>query len=149
VFWENHSPFYETNARQYTSIVFYHSEGQEALALETKKKRENSLGRTLYTEIIPYSDFYMAEDYHQKYYLRRERVLLEDFRAIYPEIDDFVASTAVTRVNGYVGGYGDISTLESELHKLGLSEAGENRLLEIASRGLDIIQGACPTGSSA
>ncbi|MFC1956340.1 hypothetical protein ACFLWZ_07515 [Chloroflexota bacterium] len=45
-------------------------------------------------------------------------------------------STAVTRVNGYVGGYGTLETFEEELSGLGLSEAGENRLLEIADRGL-------------
>lgn len=148
VFWESHSPFYKGTARQYMSIVFYHNAEQRALAVKTKDERETTLGRNIYTEIRPYSRFYMAEDYHQKYYLRREQQILNDYRAIYPDIEDFVSSTAVTRVNGYIGGYGDLSTLERELNQLGLSEAGKNRLMEIASRGLEMPSGACPAGSA-
>ena len=47
-----------------------------------------------------------------------------------------IESTAVARLNGYVGGYGTPETLEKELNSLGLSEAGQMRLLEIADRGL-------------
>ncbi len=141
VFWSSHSPVYEPWSRQYMSIVFYHSEEQKRLAQETKESEEARLGRDIFTEIIPFSEFYLAEDYHQKYYLRRESVLTEEFRAIYPAIEDLIASTAVTRVNGYVGGYGELATLEEELSSLGLSEAGRKRLLEIAARGLESV---CP-----
>ena len=51
-------------------------------------------------------------------------------------IHDFIASTAVARLNGYVGGYGIQEALEENLDSLGLSEAGRIRLLEIAERGL-------------
>lgn len=90
---------------------------------------------------MPFSEFYLAEDYHQKYHLRQESALMAEFRAIYPATEDFVASTAVARVNGYVGGYGELATLEEELSLLGLSEAGRQRLLEIAARGLEPV---CP-----
>jgi len=131
VFWDSHHPTAQPYSRQYMSIVFYHTEEQRRLAIESKEREESRLGRNIVTEIIPFSDFYLAEDYHQKYYLRQEADLLTELRAIYPKIEDFISSTAVARLNGYVSGYGTPETLEEELSSLGLSEAGQKRLLEI------------------
>ena len=118
------------------SIVFYHNEEQRRLAIDSKEREESQLGRSIVTEIITFSEFYLAEDYHQKYSLRQEADLVKELSAIYPDLGDFIDSTAVARVNGYVGGYGTLPTLEEELSSLGLSEAGKMRLLEIADRGL-------------
>ena len=118
------------------SIVFYHNEEQRRLAIDSKEHEESRSGRSILTEIIPFSEFYLAEDYHQKYYLRQESSLIQELSAIYPDISDFIDSTAVARLNGYVGGYGTPETLEKELNSLGLSEAGKMRLLEIADIGL-------------
>jgi|GEM_PF-44107 len=136
VFWDSHHPTAQPYSRQYMSIVFYHSGEQRRLAIESKECEESRSGLSVITEIIPFSEFYLAEDYHQKYYLRQEADLLKEFRAIYPKIEDFISSTAVARVNGYVGGYGTLENLEKETNSLGLSEAGSIRLLEIADRGL-------------
>jgi peptide-methionine (S)-S-oxide reductase len=136
VFWDSHHPTAQPYSRQYMSIVFYHNEEQRRLAIESKECEESRSELSVITEIVPFSEFYLAEDYHQKYYLRQEAGLLKEFCAIYPEIEDFISSTAVARVNGYVGGYGTPETLEKEPNSLGLSEAGNMRLLEIADRGL-------------
>jgi peptide-methionine (S)-S-oxide reductase len=127
------------------SIIFYHDEEQKRLATETKDSEEARLGRDIFTEIAPFSGFYLAEDYHQKYYLGRESSLTAEFKAIYPAIEDFIASTAVARVNGYIGGYGELTTLERDLHSLGLSDSGRQRLMEIAARGLEPV---CPLPNS-
>jgi len=118
------------------SIVFYNNQEQRVLAEKSKEREEYHLGRSVVTEIIPFSEFFLAEDYHQKYYLRQEPSLVQEFSAMYPDIGDFIDSTAVARANGYVGGYGTIETLGEDISSLGLSEAGEMRLLEIADRGL-------------
>ncbi len=61
---------------------------------------------------------------------------MKELSAIYPATDDFIASTAVARLNGYVGGYGEAEALQHELNDFGLSAAGRERLLEITDRGL-------------
>lgn len=141
VFWYSHSPIYPSGTSQYKSIIFYHNEEQQRLAEESRNALEASLGRTVYTEIIPADIFYPAEDYHQKYYLRQEKQLLAEFQLKYPDIDDFTASTAVARVNGYAGGYGTPEDLERELPLLGLSPASEEIIRELAGHGLS---SACP-----
>jgi peptide-methionine (S)-S-oxide reductase len=116
VFWDSHHPTSKPWSRQYMSIIFYHDEEQRRLALESKESEEVRLGSKIFTEIIPFSNFYLAEDYHQKYYLQGVKELKRDFRAVYADTADFVNSTAAARVNGYVGGYGSVEMLrESEL----------------------------------
>ena len=85
----------------------------------------------IYTEIVPTSIFYPAEAYHQKYGLRSEKEIMREFRSFYPADNQFVASTAAARVNGYVSGEGTTAELEAELVSLGLSEAGRQRLRKI------------------
>ena len=118
------------------SIVFYHNDEQKRLAVETRDSLEAEIQNEIFTEIVPASTFYLAEDYHQKYYLRQIPKLADEFKAIYPDINDFINSTAVARVNGYAGGYGTPDSLEKELASLGLSQEGINRVLDIAEHGL-------------
>ena len=57
-----------------------------------------------------------------------------ELTAVYRDINDFVNSTAVARVNGYVGRNGTIEDLEREIDSYGLSPAAKQRLLEMAAR---------------
>ncbi len=118
------------------SIIFYHDEKQRTLAIESKLRQEEKLERSIVTEIVHFSEFYLAEDYHQKYYLSSEPDLVKELRDIYPDMQSFIASTAAARLNGYAGGYGTPESLQGDLDNLGLSDAGKSRLLEIAERGL-------------
>ncbi len=56
-------------------------------------------------------------------------MLTAEYDAIYPQMKDFVNSTAVSRVNGYLGGYGSSAQLNKEIGSLGLSPEGRKRLL--------------------
>ena len=133
VFWHSHNPCSIPRSRQYMSVVFYHSEEQRRLAEETKEREEALQGKPVFTQILPASEFYLAEGYHQKYYLRQESKLLHEYRVIYPDDTDLVNSTAVARVNGYVGGHGTSAALEEELDSLGLSQPAAERLRYIVS----------------
>ena len=55
---------------QYRSAIFYHSDKQKELAEEYKKKLDGSgaFGQPIVTEIVPFTEFYRAEDYHQNYF---------------------------------------------------------------------------------
>lgn len=115
------------------SIIFYHDTEQKKLALEGKKGEGERLGSEIYTEIIPATDFYLAEDYHQKYYLQGISEFKKDFTAIYPDTRNFIDSTAAARVNGYIAGYGSVETLRENLGDFGLFPEGNDKLLAIAA----------------
>ena len=54
---------------QYRSVIFYHDEEQQRLAEESKAAlaRSGRFKKPIVTEILPFSVFYPAEDYHQHY----------------------------------------------------------------------------------
>jgi len=132
LFWQWHDPTRKTWSRQYRSAVFYHGEDQKKLALETKAAAEKTLGK-IHTAVEPASTFYLAEDYHQKYYLQQVSILKNEYRAMYPDTKSFVASTAAARVNGYVAGFGTMASLKKDMEGLGLSLKAQTRLVELVS----------------
>jgi peptide-methionine (S)-S-oxide reductase len=137
LFWASHTPTLEPYARQYMPAIFYHTEEQRRLAIQSRDREAARADGPIYTEILPAGRFYQAEDYHQKYWLRHRMDLMEEFRAYYPDDADLIRSTAAARVNGYVAGYGTPEALKTELESLGLSpEAGEAllKMVEQAAR---------------
>ena len=144
-FWSGHDPTYPPYSRQYRSAILYNSEEQRQTAIKSKEREESRLGKVLFTDIEADTGFYVAEDYHQKYYLRETPELMAEISAIYPDPQDFMNSTAAARLNGYVAGYGNQDTLKKQLNSLGLSESGQQRLLQITASGL--IPG-CPVNPS-
>jgi peptide-methionine (S)-S-oxide reductase len=56
---------------QYRSAIFYSSGAQKEAAEESARDFQKRLSQAGYgkitTEIVPASDFYFAEDYHQQY----------------------------------------------------------------------------------
>ena len=136
IFWDSHTPDMPSYSLQYRNVVFYHNEEQKKLAIKSKNRYAEKVKADIYTEILPFTGFYLAEDYHQKYYLQQETDIYSELRQVYPDTEDFVNSTAAARLNGYAGVYGTEEQLKKELDNLGLSEAAEERLLEIAGRGL-------------
>lgn len=55
---------------QYRSAIFYHSEEQKKAAADAVKKLEKSdkFKSRIVTEIVPFTKFYQAENYHQNYF---------------------------------------------------------------------------------
>jgi peptide-methionine (S)-S-oxide reductase len=131
IFWASHNPAQRSWSRQYKAAVFYHDEEQKRLAVETRDREAARRKTPIATEILPATTFYRAEDYHQKYRLRQDSVLMNEFKAAYPSDTEFVDSTAAARVNGYLDGYGTLESLQEELDDLGLSPAASKKLEEV------------------
>jgi peptide-methionine (S)-S-oxide reductase len=57
---------------QYRSAVFYHSPEQKTLAENTIATftRDKVFDRPIVTEVVPAGPFYIAEEYHQEYFVR-------------------------------------------------------------------------------
>ncbi len=55
------------NGSQYRSIVFYKSEDEKSIIESKKNTLEKVLNTKIAAEIIPFSIFWLAEDYHQNY----------------------------------------------------------------------------------
>jgi methionine-S-sulfoxide reductase len=73
LFWSIHDPTTPNRqgwdfGSQYRSAIFFHDEGQQRVAIASRDEHQGSLGRPVVTEIVPASEFYDAEEYHQQYF---------------------------------------------------------------------------------
>jgi peptide-methionine (S)-S-oxide reductase len=75
VFWQTHDPTTQDrqgndSGPQYRSAIFYNSNAQKQLAEEYKKKLDASgaFDGPIITQIVPFTEFFRAEEYHQNYY---------------------------------------------------------------------------------
>ncbi len=75
LFWKVHDPTTLNRqgpdiGNQYRSAIFFHTPEQQAAAEASKAQLEasNQYPNSVVTEIIPVSEFYIAEDYHQQYF---------------------------------------------------------------------------------
>jgi methionine-S-sulfoxide reductase len=131
LYFEKHHPAHPTYSQQYRSALWYANEEEHAAIDRHIRALEQQLGRQMFVDVEPVREFWLAEDYHQKYYVRSERTVVREFSAIYPAEEDFVNSTAVARANGYVGGYGDP---QQDIGRLGLSQEAQDALLRLSGR---------------
>lgn len=53
---------------QYRSAIFYHDQSQKKTAEKSKDAAQKNFGDEIVTEIVPFSKFFEAEDYHKNYY---------------------------------------------------------------------------------
>lgn len=75
IFWATHDPTtlnqqgYDIG-EEYRSAIFYHNAEQKRIAEESKTKLEASgtYKDPIVTEIVPYTNFYSAGDYHKNFY---------------------------------------------------------------------------------
>lgn len=58
---------------QYRSAIFYHSEEQRKAAENAIKKEQKKRDSLIATKLEPAGEFYKAEEYHQKYLMKRGR----------------------------------------------------------------------------
>ena len=133
IFWESHDPAERSWSQQYRVAIFCHDEAQKRLALESRDGEAAKRKETIRTEVLPFTGFTLAEDYHQKYRIQQYSGFAGELKAFYPEMKDFVNSTAAARLNGFLGGYGSPELLKKEIDSYGLSEEARKRLVGLLS----------------
>jgi peptide-methionine (S)-S-oxide reductase len=138
VFWSEHDPAGPRRADQYAHLAFWNDEQQRAAIAGSRRVVERDLapGRTVTTRVVPLERFYVAEDYHQKYYLRNTAPLMREFGAMFGGDEAaFRESTAAARVNGALGGgMAPSEDPMAEIGQCGLSEQGLAELTRLAER---------------
>lgn len=76
VFWMIHDPTQKNRqgpdvGTQYRSVIFYHSEEQKKVAEKSLKEIQKKYEEKIATEIVPANTFWKAEEYHQKYLMKK------------------------------------------------------------------------------
>ncbi|WP_408072618.1 peptide-methionine (S)-S-oxide reductase MsrA [Butyrivibrio sp. JL13D10] len=89
IYFANVDPFdaegqYIDKGFSYTLAIFYMDDEEKALVTEKIKSIEQQSERKVQVAVLPYKNFYEAEEYHQDYYLKNpeafEKELIESGR---------------------------------------------------------------------
>lgn len=133
VFWEHHNPvnINDYKGRQYRSLVLYRDEKQwDAIQRVIRQRKEQGKGEPQ-TEAAPYSGFYLAEDRHQKYYLKRYPDAMEKLSALYRDEKELVNSTLAARLNGLAKGYTNLERIRNEIARWPASLEERTRMIDL------------------
>lgn len=86
IFWHTHNPTALNKqgndvGTQYRSVFFYHDKAQKEIAEKSKADlvKENVFKEPIITTITPFTNFYVAEDYHKNYFDRNKDMPYCDF----------------------------------------------------------------------
>uniref|UniRef100_A0A7M5UNR8 peptide-methionine (S)-S-oxide reductase n=1 Tax=Clytia hemisphaerica TaxID=252671 RepID=A0A7M5UNR8_9CNID len=138
LFWENHDAT-SRNKAQYMSAIFFHDEEQRELAEQTMLEHQKKVPRPITTKILPAETFYDAEDYHQKYLLRRHWKIFQSLNLSDPQV---ITSHVATRLNGYINGHGQMADLLNEIGAWKLNEKQEEMIRD-AVANVRCVGGSC------
>lgn len=129
IFWKSHNPCrgQSYGGRQYMSILLYHNEKQKEVAFRTMEQ----VNGDVQTEVSSYSKFYVAEDYHQKYYLKRYQKAMSVVQRLFPTEEEITNATLTARLNGLVKGYITMEKLKEEIRAWNLAEGNVKNVLAV------------------
>lgn len=134
-FWDGHNPdnINGYKGRQYQSLIFYRDPMQEETIQSVKSRFEHEKG-TLATEIHPFSKFHLAEDRHQKYYLKRFPDAMAKLGELYPDPRELADSTLAARLNGLAKGYTNLEPIRREIASWPVKPKMKAEMLELVGR---------------
>jgi len=79
VYWKHIDPTdpggqFADRGTQYRTAIFYHNQEQKTIAEESKKDLNDSgkFDNPIVTQILPFTTFYHAEEYHQNFYQKQQ-----------------------------------------------------------------------------
>lgn len=124
IFWQTHDAtknrFYKE--RQYISLIIFQNIQQKKIAENIKQMEEKRQGKEIQTEFQVATLFYPAEDYHQKYFLRRFKEATKNVQKLFPDEETFIRSTISARLNGFIRENKSLPEIKEEIKNWGLSE---------------------------
>ncbi|ARK24395.1 peptide methionine sulfoxide reductase [Sporosarcina sp. P37] len=130
-FWRNHYPNRDQyKGQQYVSSLRYHNEQQKRTIELVKAEMEKELGEIIETEITPLAHFTLAEERHQKYYIKRYPKILEQLQSLYPTEQSMRNSTFAARLNGFVKGFVTRDQIVTEIQCWPVAEIARRQLIE-------------------
>ena len=78
IFWKNHDPTTRNRqgpdvGSQYRAVIFFHDANQESQAQRLMVELDNAkvYRSPIVTELLPYTNYFRAEEYHQQYLAKR------------------------------------------------------------------------------
>lgn len=97
IYWQQIDPTddggqFHDRGDSYRTAIFYHSKEQKELAEISKQKLSESgiFKKPIVTQILPFTNFYPAEEYHQDFYKKNKEEYLEDRKK--SGRDEFIAA---------------------------------------------------------
>lgn len=139
VFWSGHDPFGRAWSTQYKAVLWTHGEKQAKAAKASAEKLAKLSKSKPTTEIKPATTFWIAEDYHQKYYLRGRRGLIEVLLGDKVTQEQVRESKLAARVNGWLTGFSKPEQIKAEVDAFGLDEKQRKALQKALGKRYPIL----------
>lgn len=117
-----HYPSQKFSKPQHASRIFVKNEFEKRLAQAALERYELCSDASCHTRIAMCRNFYEAEKWCQKYFLRTFSWLMQEMTAFYPDEDNLIRSPLATRLNGILGQSTPSSSLPEDIEFYDLSE---------------------------
>lgn len=136
LFWSYHNPgnINDYKGQQYRSLVLFRDPIQHSVIREVMRTSEEQGKGILDTEVAPYTGFYLAEDRHQKYYLKRYPDAIKKLRTFFPTDEELTNATLAARLNGLAKGYTNLEKIINEIRTWQISREEQEEIIHLIKR---------------
>lgn len=110
------------------SLVLYRTEDEQEAAEKLLAQIGQEIDAPIFTEVKALETFYLAEQEHQYRAVQMEVSLLDELNEIFPSQEQMQLSILVSKLNGFLYGFGDREGLDLVLDQSGLSEQSKDRI---------------------
>uniref|UniRef100_A0AC34RKC3 Peptide-methionine (S)-S-oxide reductase n=2 Tax=Panagrolaimus sp. JU765 TaxID=591449 RepID=A0AC34RKC3_9BILA len=131
-FWTHHDPT-DHRKKQYRSAILYSDDEQKTLA-EASFNKVKAAKPSIETYVQKLDHFYVAEDYHQKYWLRCQPRI---FNALNLTDEQVIDSPLAAKMNAFMAGYDNFDVLQQLKKEYNLDDGLVKAVEDIAKRGGD------------
>ncbi|XP_054154508.1 peptide methionine sulfoxide reductase MsrA-like [Oppia nitens] len=137
IFWSAHDPTYLFK-QQYQSAIYTSDSVQHQLATELLSAKQSQSSKPIVTKIFQLKQYYLAEDYHQKYFLRKHPEIINELGLTDGQLVD---SPVASRLNSYCAGFGSRQQFLDDIgqqlsnNKLLINETNQQTIIKLINDG--------------